>query len=34
MILSSIGENDYFILKPGYQLTLQGKEDGEEVVLL
>jgi hypothetical protein len=32
--LSSTGENDYFILKPGYQLTLQGNEDGEEVVLV
>jgi hypothetical protein len=32
--LSSVGENDYFILKPGYQLTLQGKEDREEVVLV
>ena len=32
--LSSVGENDHFILKPGYKLTLQGKEDGEEVVLV
>lgn len=32
--LSSVGENPYFILNPGYQLTLQGEEDGKKVVLL
>jgi len=32
--LSTTGENDYFILKPGYQLTLQGKEDGKEAILV
>ena len=25
------GENAYFILKPGYQLVLEGEEDGEDV---
>lgn len=30
---SSTGKNDYFVLEPGYQLVLQGKEDEEEVVL-
>jgi len=27
----SIGENPYFILKPGYRLILQGEEDGETI---
>lgn len=31
---STTGANDYFILKPGYQLTLQGEEDGKNVVLI
>jgi hypothetical protein len=28
------GENEYFILKPGYQVTLEGEEDGEELTLV
>jgi hypothetical protein len=28
------GENKYFILKPGYQVTLEGEEDGEELKLV
>ena len=28
------GANPYFILKPGYQLLLEGEEDGETVTLL
>lgn len=31
--LSTVGENEYYILKPGYRLTLQGKQDGEDVLL-
>jgi hypothetical protein len=31
---SSIGRNDYFILEPGYQLTLEGEEDEEAVKLM
>ena len=31
---SDKGRNPYFILEPGYQLTLKGKEDGEKVVLI
>ncbi len=31
--LSSTGRNDYFILEPGYQLVLKGKEDDKDVVL-
>ena len=31
--LSPIGANDYFILEPGYQLILEGQEDGEEIQL-
>lgn len=31
--LSPSGANDYFILEPGYQLILEGKEDGEEIQL-
>jgi hypothetical protein len=30
----STGENKYFILKPGYQITLEGEEDGEELKLV
>jgi hypothetical protein len=30
----STGINDYFILKPGYQLTLQGKADGKDLELI
>jgi hypothetical protein len=30
----STGENKYFILKPGYQVTLQGEEDGEKLKLV
>jgi hypothetical protein len=32
--LTTIGENAYFILKPGYQLTLDGKENGNPVRLV
>jgi len=32
--LSTEGENQYFILKPGYQLTLEGKEGGKLVRLV
>ncbi|MFX0210146.1 MAG: hypothetical protein ACFFDT_29460 [Candidatus Hodarchaeota archaeon] len=31
---SSIGRNEYFILEPGYQLTLEGEEDDESVKLV
>jgi hypothetical protein len=31
---SDTGRNTYFILEPGYQLTLEGIEDGDSVVLL
>jgi hypothetical protein len=31
---ASTGENTYFILKPGYQVTLEGEEDGEELQLV
>lgn len=31
---SSIGRNTYFILEPGYQLILEGKEDGENTKLI
>ncbi|MFH1742774.1 MAG: hypothetical protein ABIH23_27530 [bacterium] len=30
---STTGRNPYFILEPGYRLTLTGEEDGEELVL-
>ena len=30
----STGENSYFILRPGYQVTLVGEEDGEELQLV
>ena len=29
----TVGENAYFILKPGYQLVLEGEDDGEEVLV-
>lgn len=32
--LATVGENPYFILKPGYQLTLEGREDGKPVRLV
>jgi len=32
--LSTVGENKYFILKPGYQLTLQGTEENKDVLLI
>jgi hypothetical protein len=32
--LAAEGENPYFILKPGYQLTLEGKEGGTPVRLI
>jgi hypothetical protein len=32
--LKDKGENDFFMLKPGYGLLLQGEEDGETVVVL
>lgn len=32
--LTTVGENRYFILRPGYQLTLEGKEDGKAVRLV
>ena len=32
--LATIGENPYFVLKPGYQLTLEGKESGKTVTLV
>lgn len=32
--LSPTGENNYFFLRPGYQLTLEGEEDGEVVQLI
>jgi hypothetical protein len=31
--LSSVGTNRFFILAPGYQLVLEGKEDGKSTVL-
>jgi hypothetical protein len=31
---ASTGENSYFILKPGYQVTLEGEEDGEDLQLV
>ena len=30
---ASTGKNDYFILKPGYQVILEGEEDGEKLQL-
>ncbi len=32
--LKNIGENPFFILKPGYQLTLNGNEEGKKVELV
>jgi hypothetical protein len=32
--LATVGENPYFILKPGSQLTLEGKDDGKTVRLV
>jgi hypothetical protein len=32
--LATIGENPYLVLKPGYQLTLEGKESGKLVRLV
>jgi hypothetical protein len=32
--LSPNGVNDYFFLEPGYQLTLEGEDEGEEIVLI
>lgn len=32
--VANVGENQYFILKPGYQLTLEGEEDGKAVRLV
>jgi len=32
--LATIGENPYLILKPGYQLTLEGRESGRTVRLV
>lgn len=32
--LVTVGENPYFVLKPGYQLTLEGKESGKAVQLV
>jgi hypothetical protein len=32
--VATLGENPYFILSPGYQLTLEGKEDGKVVRLV
>ena len=29
----SVGDNPYFILRPGYKLALKGKEDGKNVTL-
>lgn len=31
---SSVGRHPYFILEPGYQLTLEGEDDGEDVRLV
>jgi hypothetical protein len=31
---ASTGENSYFILIPGYQVTLEGEEDGEDLQLV
>jgi hypothetical protein len=32
--MSSSGSNSYFVLQPGYQLTLEGQEDGDRVLLI
>jgi hypothetical protein len=31
---ASTGKNDYFILEPGYQIILEGEEDGKELQLI
>jgi hypothetical protein len=31
---ASAGKNDYFILEPGYQVILEGEEDGEKLQLV
>jgi len=31
---SSIGRQEFFILEPGYQLTLEGKEDEDNIILI
>lgn len=31
---TSTGKNDYFILEPGYQVILEGEEDGEKLQLI
>ena len=31
---ASSGENNYFVLEPGYQVILGGEEDGEELELV
>jgi hypothetical protein len=31
---ASTGKNDYFILEPGYQVILDGEEDGEKIQLI
>jgi hypothetical protein len=31
---TNVGRNAYFILEPGYQLTLSGKEDGKQTTLI
>jgi hypothetical protein len=31
---TSTGKNDYFILEPGYQIILEGEEDGEKLQLI
>ncbi|MCK4614212.1 MAG: hypothetical protein KAU14_05355 [Thermoplasmata archaeon] len=32
--LSTTGENEFFILKPGYQIVLEGEDDGENVKVI
>jgi hypothetical protein len=32
--LTTVGQNPYFVLEPGYELTLEGKEDGKLVRLV
>ena len=31
---ASTGKNSYFILEPGYQVILEGEEDGEKLQLV
>jgi len=33
VIFASAGENGYFVLEPGYQVILEGGEDGEKMQL-